>query len=117
MHVGLILGLAEQGKLLRKIVKNNYWYKTTPVQTVSWKKREDATNEQSVPLGVRAEKMKGLFVYSFSEKDAEIRDNCLTALSKTKEKYFFVCNTEINVEHNAAHLGLRARSLTGNLRN
>lgn len=44
-------------------------------------------------MRVRAEKVKGLFVYSFSEKDAEISDNCLVALSKGKEKYFFVCNT------------------------
>lgn len=65
-------------------------------------------------MRVRAEKVKGLFVYSFSEKDAEISDNCLVALSKGKEKYFFVCNTEINVEHSAAHPGLRARGLTGN---
>lgn len=39
-------------------------------------------------MGIRAEKVKGLFVYSFSEKDAEISDNCLVALSKGKEKYF-----------------------------
>lgn len=69
-------------------------------------------------MQVRAEKVKGLFVYSFSEKDAEISDNCLVALSKGKEKYFCthttVCNTEINVEHSAAHPGLRARGLTGN---
>lgn len=112
MHVGLTLGLAEQKKLLRKVVKNNYWYKTTSVQTVSRKREE--TNEPSVPMGVRAEKVKGLFVYSFFEKDAEISDNCLVALSKGKEKYFYVCNTEINVEHSAAHLGLRARGLMGN---
>lgn len=67
-----------------------------------------------MPMGVRGEKMKGLFVYSFSEKDAEISDNCLVALSKSKEKYFFLCNAEINVEHSAAHLGLRARGLMGN---
>lgn len=61
VHVGLILGLAEQEKLLRKIVKNNYQYKTTSVQTISWKKKEE-TNEQRVPMGVSAEKVKGLFV-------------------------------------------------------
>lgn len=46
-------------------------------------------------MGIRAEKVKGLFVYCFSEKGAEISDNCLVALSKGKEKSFFVCNTEI----------------------
>lgn len=39
-YVCLILSLAEQGKSLRKIVKNNYWYKTASVQTVSWKKEQ-----------------------------------------------------------------------------
>lgn len=48
-------------------------------------------------MGVRDEKVKGLFVYSFFEKDAEISDNCLVAFSKGREKYFFVHNTEINV--------------------
>lgn len=65
-------------------------------------------------MGVRAEKVKGLFVYSFSEEDAEISDNCLVALWKGKEKCFFVCNTEINVEHSAVHPGLRDRVLMGN---
>lgn len=69
-------------------------------------------------MGVRAEKVKRLqLVYSFSEKGAEINDNYLVALSKGKEKHFFVCNTEINVEHSAAHPGLRARGLMGNWRN
>lgn len=39
-------------------------------------------------MGIRAEKVKGLFAYSFSEKDAEISDNCLVAISKCMEKYF-----------------------------
>lgn len=69
-------------------------------------------------MAVRAEKVKRLqLVYSFSERDAEISDNYLVALSKGKEKYFFVCNTEINVEHSAAHPGLRAIGLMGNWRN
>lgn len=69
-------------------------------------------------MGIRAEKVKRLqFVYSFPEKDAEINDNYLVALSKGEERYFFVCNTEINVEHSAAHPGLRARGLMGNWRN
>lgn len=50
MHVGLILGLAEQEKVLRKIVKNNNLYKTTSVQTASWEKREE-TNDQGHSLG------------------------------------------------------------------
>lgn len=57
-------------------------------------------------MGIRAEKVNRLqFVYSFSEKDAEINDNYLVALSKGKGKHFFVCNTEINVEHSAAPQG------------
>lgn len=90
MHVGFILGLAEQKKFLRR------------------------RNEQSVPTGVRAEKVKGLLVHSFSEKDAELSDNCLVALSKGKEKNFFACNTEINVEHITAHPRMRARAVMGN---
>lgn len=60
-------------------------------------------------MGVSAEKVKGLLVYSFSEKDAELSDNCLG-----KEKNFFACNTEINVEHCTAHPRLRARAVMGN---
>lgn len=54
-------------------------------------------------------KVKGLLVYSLSEKDAELSDNCLG-----KEKNFFACNTEINVEHCTAHPRLRARAVMGN---
>lgn len=77
-------------------------------------KTKEETNDQSVSMGVSAENMMGVFVYSFWEKDAEICDDWVVALSKSKEKYFFICNTKINVEHSAAHLGLRARVLMGN---
>lgn len=73
-------------------------------------KGEEETNEQSVLMGVRAEKVKGLFVYSFSEKDPAISNNCLVALSKGKEKYFFVCNTEIDVEHSCSPVTESQRS-------
>lgn len=65
-------------------------------------------------MGVRAEKMKGLFVYSFSEQDAEINDNCLAVFSKSKDKYFFVFHIYFCVAYSVPHLGLRARGLMGN---